>query len=50
MVRGILGSARSSEISGLENQAFQSIMGATEKRRDRACGGAMTEGIGIWDG
>lgn len=25
-------------------------MGATLKRRDRACGGAMSEGIGIWDG
>lgn len=30
--------------------SVQSIMGATLKRRDRACGGAMSEGIGIWDG
>ena len=44
MVRGILGSARSSEISGLENQAFQSIMGATEKRRES---GAVCKDMGI---
>ncbi|GLH48844.1 hypothetical protein RS3R2_25290 [Pseudomonas lactis] len=25
-------------------------MGATEKRRERACGGAMAEGIGVLDG
>ena len=34
MVRGILGDARSSEIQGPEGQVFQSIMGATEKRRE----------------
>ena len=50
MVRGILGDARSSEIQGPEGQVFQSIMGATEKRRERACGGARAEGIGVLDG
>jgi hypothetical protein len=31
-------------------RSVQSIIGATEKRRERACGVAISEGIGIWDG
>ncbi|PWE46659.1 hypothetical protein C9I49_06890 [Pseudomonas prosekii] len=49
MVDGWMFKARSLTRRDLKGNYVQSIIGATEKRRDSGAGVAVIGGIGIWD-
>ena len=47
VVRGFLDGAEGHAFRGLQNQPIQSIIGATEKRRESGAGVAVIGGIGV---